>query len=324
MKLVTGGAGFIGSHLVDAFVSRGEDVVVLDDLSTGRKEFLDGALRSKRVRLVRGDCQKDADLRKALRDVDEVWHLAADPDVREGIRDPWSNFRDGAVLTFRVLDAMRRSDAKAFVYASSSTVYGEASVLPTPETYGPLVPVSPYGASKLAGEAVASAFVGTFGFRAWIFRFGNVVGPRLTHGAVHDFHKKLRRDPKRLQILGDGRQTKAYLSEEDCVGGMLWGQRQARQPCNILNLASGTTTNVARIAQIVAEEMGLRGVEFTFTGGSRGWKGDVARMDLDIGRMRSLGWSPKHSSEEAVRRAAGSLATEEKASAQARATRRRP
>jgi UDP-glucose 4-epimerase len=309
VKLVTGGAGFIGSHLVDALVARGDDVVVLDNLTTGRAEFLKDAESTKRVKLVKGDCGDAATLRRALKDVDTVYHMAADPDVRAGIKDPWSNFSDGAVLTFRVIDAMRRADVSKFVYASSSTVYGEATVRPTPENYGPLMPASPYGASKLAGEAIVSAFVGTFGFRAWIFRFGNVVGPRLTHGVVFDFAQRLAKDPRRLEILGNGRQNKAYLSATDCVSGILHGEKSKSEPLNILNLASGTTTNVDDIARIVVEAMGLDGVKFSYTGGDRGWKGDIPVMDLDISRMRMLGWRPRHTSEEALRQAAADVAS---------------
>ncbi|HLE47799.1 MAG TPA: NAD-dependent epimerase/dehydratase family protein [Candidatus Thermoplasmatota archaeon] len=310
MKLVTGGAGFIGSHLVDAFVARGEEVVVVDDLSTGNKRFLKAALASKRVRFVKGDCGNAADMKRALKGVDEVWHMAADPDVRAGETKPWSNFRDGAVLTFRVLDAMRRADVSKFVYASSSTVYGEADVRPTPEDYGPLVPISMYGASKLAGEAVVGAFVGTFGMQGWVFRFGNVVGPRLTHGVIFDFHGRLRKDPKRLAILGNGKQDKAYLSTQDCVEGMIHGRARAKEPYNVFNLASDATINVVRIAELVVEAMGLRGVRFEFTGGDRGWKGDVPIMALGIKKMRALGWTPRHTSEDAVRMAAESVVSE--------------
>lgn len=310
MKLVTGGAGFIGSHLVDALVQAGDETVVLDSFATGRRAFLSDAQESGRVRILRGDCGSAADLKRALRDVDEVWHMAADPDVRAGLRRPWSNFRDGAVLTFRVLDEARKADVGRFVFASSSTVYGEASVRPTPEDYGPALPISPYGASKLAAEGLVSAYVGTFGLRAWIFRFGNVVGRRLTHGVIHDFTKRLREDPRTLKILGDGHQTKAYLSVSDCVAGMRLGVERSPKPLSVYNLASGTTTNVETIARIVTEEMGLRGTRFEYAGGDRGWKGDVPVMDLDIGKIRALGWSPQHSSEEAVRLAARAVAEE--------------
>jgi UDP-glucose 4-epimerase len=312
LKLVTGGAGFIGSHLVDALVARGDEVVILDNLSTGSASFISHHRGNRRVRFVRGDCMKAADMAKALRGVDEVWHMAADPDVREGAKRPWSNFRDGAVLTFRVLDAMRRADVKRFVYASSSTVYGEATKIPTPEEYGPLMPISPYGASKLSGESIISAFVGTFGFQGWIYRFGNVVGPRSTHGVTFDFFHRLRKDPRRLTILGDGRQSKSYLSSSDCVAGMMLGVDRSKHPLNIFNLATDGATNVRAIADIVCKTMGLTGVQYEFTGGDRGWKGDVPVMRLAIDRIQALGWVPKHTSDEALRLCARAILDEER------------
>lgn len=310
LKLVTGGAGFIGSHVVDALVARGQPVRVLDDLSTGRRDFIGEHLRRKRVQFQKGDVLRPAANRRALEGVDEVWHLAADPDVRAGIRDPRANYRDGTVATFEVLEAMRRNDARRLVFASSSTVYGEATTLPTPEDYGPCLPISPYGASKLAAEGVVSAFVGTYGFQAWVFRFGNVVGPRLTHGVVYDFHRALRRTPKRLRILGDGRQAKSYLSTQDCVEGMLHAVDRARNPLNLYNLASESATTVTRIAEILVEEHHLKGVRFEYTGGERGWAGDVPRMQLSVDRMAALGWRPRHTSEDAVRLAAQWIARE--------------
>jgi len=310
MKLVTGGAGFIGSHVVDALVSHGAGVRVLDDFSTGRKAFIQRHVTAKRVDLVRGDVLKPATVQRSLRGVDEVWHLAADPDVRGGVKDPRSNLRDGTQATLEILDAMRRSDARRFIFASSSTVYGEADVMPTPEDYGPCLPISPYGASKLAAEGLASAWAGTYGLQVWIFRFGNVVGPRLTHGVIHDFHKALKRDPKRLRILGDGRQEKSYLSAQDCVEGMLHGVGHAEKRVNVYNLASRSATTVTRIAQIVTQAHGLKGVRFEYAGGERGWAGDVRRMRLAIDRMAGLGWRPQHTSEEAVQQAADWVARE--------------
>jgi UDP-glucose 4-epimerase len=308
MKLVTGGAGFIGSHLVDAFVARDETVRVVDDLSTGRKSFLAPHLRGSRVDLVQGSIDSPAVNARALRGVDEVWHLAADPDVRRAATDPTGNFRAGAVATLSLLEAMRKADARRLVFASSSTVYGEPELMPTPETYGPCLPISAYGAAKLAAEGLASAYAGLYGFQTWIYRFGNVVGPRLTHGVIHDFAKALRRDPKRLRILGNGRQEKSYLSTDDCIDGMLHGVAHARASVNVLNLASHEATNVRRIAEIVVRALGLRNVSFDYTGGERGWAGDVRRMRLDIRRMEDLGWRPRHTSEAAVERAAAWVA----------------
>lgn len=304
MKLVTGGAGFIGSHVVDGLVARGDRVRVLDNLSTGDRSFIAEHLKAKRVELVRGDVRKPADDRRALRGVDEVWHLAADPDVRGGAARPSRAFRADAIATVELLEAMRKGDARSIVFSSSSTVYGEAETMPTPESYGPCLPISAYGASKLAAEAIIAAYCGAYGFRAWMFRFGNVVGPRLTHGVIYDFHQALAREPSRLTILGDGRQEKSYLSTADCVGGMIHGREHATAAVNVLNLATHEATDVRRIAEVVVEEHGLKQVRFEFTGGDRGWAGDVRKMRLSIAAMERLGWTPKASSEDAVRAAA--------------------
>ncbi len=309
MKLVTGGAGFIGSHLVDRLLADGGHVRVLDDLSTGRRDFLADADATGRLEFLQGDCLRPEDNAAALADVAEVWHMAADPDVRRGVEHPWENFRDGAVATFHVLDAVRRADADRFVLASTSTVYGEADVRPTPEDYGPLLPISMYGAAKLAAEGLATAFAHTYGVQVWIYRFGNVVGPRLTHGVIHDFLAKLADDPSRLEVLGDGRQAKSYLWVEDCVDGMLAGTRHASENANVFNLATEGTTSVAEIAQIVKAAAGHDDAQVEYTGGDRGWKGDVPRMQLAIERIReATGWEPKLDSTEAVERTARTLA----------------
>jgi UDP-glucose 4-epimerase len=303
MKLVTGGAGFIGSHLVDRLQADGHAVRVIDNMSTGRNEFLATA-RKHKLEFQHGDCLKPEDNLKATKDVDEVWHMAADPDVRRGATHPWENFRDGAVATFHVLDAMRRNDAKRFILASSSTVYGEAQVRPTPEDYGPLVPISMYGAAKLAAEALATAFASTYGLNVWIYRFGNVIGPRSTHGVIHDFSNKLAKDPTRLEVLGDGRQRKSYLWVADCVEGMVAGLKGSKDAINIFNLATPDATSVAEIADIVRKAIGRPDAKIEYTGGQRGWAGDVPQMLLGIQKITALGWKPRYSSLQAVQAAA--------------------
>jgi len=274
---VSGGAGFIGSHLVDRLITEGHEVSVYDNLSSGRLEFLGRNLAGKRIHFIEGDL---LDLPKLVKEVsghDFVYHMAANPDIRYGIEHTRWDLEQNTIATYNVLESMRRNDIKNIVFPSTSAVYGEPSCIPTPEDYGPLLPISLYGASKLACEALLSAYCGTFGFSGWIFRFANVVGPRGTHGVVYDFVEKLRRNHKELEILGDGRQSKSYLLVDEIVDAVLYAVEHAGEQLN-----------------------GLRGVSFRFTGGSRGWPGDVTAMNLATGRINALGWRAKHSSKEAV------------------------
>ncbi|MHC1579754.1 MAG: NAD-dependent epimerase/dehydratase family protein [Candidatus Alkanophagales archaeon] len=311
--VVTGGAGFIGSHVVDRLVASGADVVVLDDLSSGSLKFIEPHLRRENFEFHRVDLAASAsDITPLLDGADEVWHLAANPDVRVGAERPDVHFRHNIVATYTVLEAMRRNDVRRIIFTSTSTVYGEAARLPTPEDYGPLTPISLYGASKLACEALISAYAHTFDMQAWIYRFANVVGRRSTHGVIFDFIRKLRANPRVLEILGDGNQTKSYIYIDDCVEAMFFGLK-ASEVVNVLNIGTEDQVTVRRIAEIVCEEMGLVGSrmpEFRFTGGRRGWRGDVPLMLLDISRLKRLGWRPKYSSEEAVRRATRDLLEE--------------
>ena len=275
--LVTGGAGFIGSHLVDRIIARGDRVTVLDDLSSGRREFLahhEGALTFVEVDL----CNLDAIL-PHFESVDLVIHLAANPDIRLGTRVTDTDLRNGTVATYNVLEAMRRHDVHRIAFASSSVVYGEGAPMPTPESHGPLLPISLYGASKLAGEALISAWVGTFGFQGWIFRFANIVGARTTHGVTYDFVHKLRTDPSRLEVLGNGRQEKSYMDVGDCADAFLHCIETMDDRINLVNLGSVDTCSVTRIAEIVIEAMGLD-ASIEYTGGDRGWAGDIPALAL--------------------------------------------
>jgi UDP-glucose 4-epimerase len=301
--VVTGGAGFIGSHAVERLVAEGARVTVVDDFSSGRKEFLAGV--ASKVELVKGDCGSAKVLDKVLPGADAVWHLAANPEVRTGATDPAGHFDRNVVVTFAVLEGMRRAGVKRLAFTSTSTVYGRAAVLPTPEEYGPLLPISVYGAAKLACEALIASYAGTFGLDAVLFRFANVVGPRSTHGVAFDFVNKLRKDPATLEILGDGTQTKSYCSVEDTVDGMVHAARHAPPGVHPFNIGSLDAIPVTRVAQIVAAEMDLQ-PKHRFTGGTpdgAGWKGDVKTMRLAIDRLQALGpgWSPRHGSEEAMR-----------------------
>jgi len=299
--VVTGGAGFIGSHLVDALLAAGDEVTVVDNFSSGRREFLAPHAGDQRFRLVEDDLSPDGHVCDAFEGADMVFHLAANPDVRAGATDTLTPLRQNVVATFNVLEAMRRHGVGRIAFTSTSTVYGEARVVPTPEDYGPLLPISIYGASKLSCEALISAYCHTFGMRAWIYRFANIVGSRGTHGVIYDFIRKLRADPRKMTILGDGRQSKSYLHISDCVDAMLFVARNARDPVNYYNIGSEDRFDVTGIARAVAGEMGLRDVAFEYTGGDRGWKGDVPLMTLSVEKLRALGWRPAHNSEESVR-----------------------
>lgn len=306
--LVTGGAGFIGSHAVDLLVAKGAKVTVLDNLSAGKEGFL--AASRKKVKFVKGDCGDAATLDTLLPGVDSVWHLAANPDVRSGAADPRPHYEQNIAVTYRLLEGMRRHDVGHLAFTSTSTVYGEAKVLPTPEEYGPLLPISVYGGAKLACEAMASAYASTFGMNALLFRFANVVGPRSTHGVIVDFVHKLRVDPKRLEILGDGRQNKSYVSVADTVDAMAFAVGKASKGCHPFNIGSADGITVTRLAEIVSEVLKVK-PKFAYVGGTpggAGWKGDVKMMALDIGRLGKMGWHPAHTSEQAVRLAAQSLA----------------
>ena len=298
--LVTGGAGFIGSHLIDALLSKGYEVSCIDNFSSGKREFIEHNL--ERIELYEGDLLRQEDISKAIDGCDVVFHLAANPDVRIGAINTRTHLDNGILATYNLLEEMRRKDINKIVFTSSSTVYGEASIIPTPENYGPLIPISLYGAAKLAAEALISSYCHTFDMEAIIYRFANVVGPRSTHGVIYDFIKKLRKNPQELEILGDGKQRKSYLYVDDCIDAMLFGMEKAKEKVEIFNIGSEDWVEVKEIADIVSEEMGLK-PEYRFTGGidGRGWKGDVKFMRLDISKLKNMGWKPKYSSREAIR-----------------------
>ena len=305
--LVTGGAGFIGSHLVDALMVRGFHVKVVDNLSSGNLKNVEGWIGDSRFELVQGDL-KDLDVAcGSVGDVDVVFHLAANPDVRLGEVDPSVHFRENLLVTFNVLEAMRRSErARRIVFASTSTVYGEPKVFPTPEDYGPLLPISVYGAAKLGCEALIASYCHTFDLQGIILRFANIVGSRSNHGVVIDFIRKLKENPAELEILGDGTQSKSYLHVKDLVDAffVVLNRFGEGEFVEIYNVGSLDQIDVVRVAEVVCEEMGLRDVAFRFTGGvdgGRGWRGDVKMMLLSTDKLVNLGWRPKLNSEEAVR-----------------------
>jgi|TARA_B110000495_G_C23013447_1_gene599737 UDP-glucose 4-epimerase len=301
MELVTGGAGFIGSHLVDALVAKGLQVRVLDNFSSGREEFLTHHSNTNNVEIIRADLLDLDAVKESMEGIHTVHHLAANPDIRLGTEITDTDLQQGTIATYNVLEAMRHNNVKRISFSSSSAIYGEASVMPTPETYGPVLPISLYGASKLASEALISSWCGTFGGEAWIHRFANIVGPRGTHGVIFDFIHKLKKDPKRLEVLGNGLQEKSYMSAEDCVRAMVHLIDNAEKNVSLYNLGTGDTCSVRRIAEIVVEESGLKNVSIEYTGGDRGWAGDVPKTSLDVKYLFSTNFKPKMQSEDAIR-----------------------
>ena len=298
---MTGGAGFIGSHLVDALVERGHEVRVLDNFSSGREEFLSHHSDSGSVEVVRADLLDSEAVSASMDGVETVHHMAANPDIRLGTEVTDTDLKQGTVATYNVLEAMRVNGVGKISFASSSAVYGEAGIMPTPENYGPMVPISLYGASKLASEALITAWIGTFGAKGYIHRFANIVGPRGTHGVIFDFIHKLKREPTRLEVLGDGKQEKSYMSARDCVNSMLHVIDREDGDSNLFNLGTGDTCSVSRIAEIVVEESGLNEVKIEYTGGKRGWAGDVPKTYLDVNKLLDSGFTPTSMSEEAIR-----------------------
>jgi len=300
---VTGGAGFIGSHLVDKLIKKGNTVTIYDNLSSGKKQFIEQHLQRDNFEFIEADLLDLERVKKEIKDHDVVFHIAANPHVRLGEKQTDIDLKYETIATYNVLESMRLNDIKKIVFSSSSVIYGETAPISLPETYGPALPISLYGAGKLASEGLISAFCGTFDFQAWIYRFANVVGIRGTHGVIVDFIDKLRKNPKELEILGDGKQCKPYLHVSDCVDGIIFGFEHSHDNLNLFNIGCDTNTTVTRIAEMVVEEMGLKNVEFKYTGGSRGWKGDVPRFQLDAGKINRLGWEANYTSDEAVREA---------------------
>jgi len=298
---VTGGAGFIGSHLVDRLLKEGNEVTVFDNMSSGKKEFIEHNFEKEKFEFIEADLIDSTKVEDAIKGHDTIFHIAANPDVRKGAEAPEIAKKD-IIATYTLLDAMRKKDVNKIVFSSSSTIYGETPAKPLPEDYGPLLPISVYGAAKLASEGLISSFCHTFDMQGWIFRFANVVGERGTHGVIVDFIKKLRKNPKELEILGDGKQRKPYLYVTECVEGMLFGFNNSKEQINIFNLGCKSATEVTRIGEMIVEEMELDNVSFKYTGGKRGWKGDIPHFQFDITKIEKLGWKPEYSSDDAIRK----------------------
>ncbi len=296
---VTGGAGFIGSHLVDRLIEN-HNVTVYDNLSSGKKEFISQYFDKKNFSFIQSDLLDMEKLSHAMENQDFVFHFAANSDVRLGAEKTDIPLKQNTIATYNVLESMRINNVKNIVFPSSCTVYGETNITSIPENYGPMIPVSLYGASKLASEGLITAYCSMFDMNALVFRFANIVGSRGTHGVIFDFIKKLKNNADELEILGDGKQIKSYLHIDDCLDAMLFAVEHSNNKINIFNLGTEDWINVDKIAGIVVEEMELKNVKFKYTGGSRGWKGDIPRIMLSIKKMEKLGWKPKYNSEKAV------------------------
>jgi UDP-glucose 4-epimerase len=307
--VVTGGAGAIGSTLVGRLLERGATVRVIDNLSSGRREHLPPAPSPGRLSLTVEDLSEPAKYGAQFHGADAVWHLAANADIRRGSTDPRVDLEQGTLATFHVLETARQHDVPRVYFSSSSVVYGFPKVMPTPEDYGPLEPQSLYAAAKLAAEGLCSAYAHLYGLRAYLFRFANIIGPHMTRGILYDFFDKLARDPSRLEVLGDGRQSKSYLRTEDCVEGMLLAGDRVAETVNIFNLGSEDRSSVREIAEKVVAVHGNR-AQIEYTGGVRGWPGDVPQQFLAIDRLRALGWRPRYSSSGAIDRTIAEIAAE--------------
>jgi UDP-glucose 4-epimerase len=290
--LVAGGAGFIGSHVVRRLLERPETtVVVYDNFCSGQMWHLDGVATDPRLEVIQEDLKNREPLVQALAGVDTVIHLASNPDIARAARQLDIDFWEGTYLTQNLLEAMRVDGVRRILYASGSGVYGDAGSTSVPEDYSPLRPISPYGASKLACEALIESYCHLFGIRGVAFHFANVVGPRQTHGVTFDFVRRLLRDPTRLEILGDGSQSKSYIHISDVVSALLLLDEEGWRGFETFNVGTEDAVSVRAVADLVTRRLGLAGVAYQFSGGPRGWKGDVPVVRLDSTKLRKRGWT---------------------------------
>ncbi len=308
---ITGGAGFLGSNLANTILDRRLGAVtVFDNFQTGRRHHFGERLGSSDLTIVEGDVADTAAVAKAVAGHDVVFHLAANSDIARAASDPLVDFDNGTRLTQSLLEAMRHAGVKRILFTSGSGVYGEVPPVPVPEDFAPMIPISTYGASKLASETLISAYCHMFDLVGTVFRFANVVGPHMTHGVSHDFTRRLHADPSRLEILGDGNQSKPYVHADDVVAAMLFVQSHQTSGYAYYNVGSQDHLLVREIADIVIAEMGLKNVKYEYTGGTRGWRADVPVYRLDTSKVRALGWKNEKSSRQAVEAAVRSLLAE--------------
>lgn len=299
--LVTGGAGFIGSHLDDALIARGHQITVVDNLVLGRKENISHLMGNPQFEFKEVDILDAEAMHRVFEEgqFEMVYHLAANSDIQKGGKDPMVDYQLTFNTTFQMLQLLKEYGIKKFFFASTSAIFGETYDVLN-EDYGPLKPVSNYGAGKLASEAFISAFSSTYGIQTWITRFPNVVGERFTHGVIYDFIHKLQKNPEELEVLGNGEQCKPYVYVKDLVEGILYVIDHANDPYNVYMLGSDSRTKVKEIAAMVIEEMGLQ-AKIRYTGGDRGWVGDVPEFRYDLTKVNTLGWTAPHNSNDSVR-----------------------
>lgn len=298
---VTGGAGFIGSTMVDILLrDNRNEVSVFDNFSSGRMEYIKHHIEDKRFKLIKGDLLDLDHIKQAIKNHDFVFHFASNPDISKAMLETDIDLKLTVITTYNLLESMRIGGLKKIAYSSGSGVYGDVGYVKTDEDFGPLLPVSMYGACKLGAEAIISAFCYMFDMQGWIFRFANVVGKNQTHGVGFDFIRKLKSNPSKLSILGDGSQSKSYVHVSDVIDAILFVTSKTNSILNVYNVATSDYLTVKEIAQIVTEAMDLKDVKFEFGEGKRGWKGDIPVVRFNLEKIHKLGWRAKHSSKEAM------------------------
>jgi UDP-glucose 4-epimerase len=308
--LVFGGAGFIGSHLTERLIQEGAAVTVYDNLKTGRTANLDKVWRHPGFRFVQADVSERNKVEETVPGHEVIFHFCDDSDIRSAAEHPDTFVEQNIMGLFYVLESMRRNGIRLILFPSSTTVFGELANPPASESHGPMIPLNLYGGAKLAAEGLISAWAHTYDFRAIVFRFVGIIGGRMDHGVVHDFVRKLQKDPARLEILGDGTQKRSFVLVDDCVEAMLFALDRTKKNFNLVHIGNVDQISIAETAEVICQVMKLNGVKFQPTGGKVGWKGDVTSNFIATETLTGWGWKPRRSSREAVFEAANRLALE--------------